>query len=116
MRIRQQLDRHTGQQIVHCHILDHEDKGMMNIIDIVGKEGTTWPGARNVDPTCQMDGEPIGAPTVVEEGTCKRGAPCATDDDCGTETGGLSCVCSPAGARRRLLFGPIPAEDCQCDY
>jgi FtsP/CotA-like multicopper oxidase with cupredoxin domain len=28
------FDRFTGRSVYHCHILDHEDRGMMAVIDV----------------------------------------------------------------------------------
>lgn len=33
-------DRFTGNQIVHCHFLEHEDQGMMSNVVMTGTEGT----------------------------------------------------------------------------
>jgi len=38
--------------VVHCHILEHEDEGMMAWIDIVGTEGDTFDDAESVDGAC----------------------------------------------------------------
>jgi len=45
VKIRMNADRFTGQMFVHCHILAHEDMGMMNLIDLVGTEGSTFSDA-----------------------------------------------------------------------
>lgn len=33
--IRTRYDRYIGEFVIHCHILDHEDGGMMSNIQIV---------------------------------------------------------------------------------
>ena len=33
--MRSRYTRYTGKFVLHCHILDHEDKGMMQIIEVV---------------------------------------------------------------------------------
>ena len=38
VRIRMHFDRFVGATVFHCHILAHEDNGMMGIIDIT-KDG-----------------------------------------------------------------------------
>jgi FtsP/CotA-like multicopper oxidase with cupredoxin domain len=38
--IRQQYDDFTGSFVMHCHILGHEERGMMALIRIVGPGGT----------------------------------------------------------------------------
>jgi hypothetical protein len=30
-----------GQFVMHCHILDHEDLGMMEIVEVVGEDTGT---------------------------------------------------------------------------
>ena len=35
-----------------CHILEHEDKGMTNVLEVVGTEGATYVAAETLDPTC----------------------------------------------------------------
>ena len=32
------VDQHTGKAVLHCHFLEHEDKGCMAYIDITGTE------------------------------------------------------------------------------
>jgi FtsP/CotA-like multicopper oxidase with cupredoxin domain len=58
--VRLQTDRFVGNMVVHCHILEHEDEGMMGYFDVVGQPGTRWPGARALDPTCYMDSANVG--------------------------------------------------------
>jgi hypothetical protein len=50
--VKLQTDRFTGHMIMHCHILDHEDLGMMSHMMVNGREGAVWEGATKVDPTC----------------------------------------------------------------
>ena len=38
--------------MTHCHILEHEDEGMMNIIQLTGTEGTIYSLAETLDTTC----------------------------------------------------------------
>lgn len=35
LRIRTRYERFTGRFVLHCHILDHEDQGMMQLVEIV---------------------------------------------------------------------------------
>ena len=35
VKIRTHYDRYIGEYVIHCHILDHEDAGMMLNIEIV---------------------------------------------------------------------------------
>jgi len=56
--IRFNIDTFTGKMITHCHLLEHEDNGMMGWFKITGKEGTTWAGAKTYDPTCYNEAFP----------------------------------------------------------
>jgi len=47
-----QFTQFTGNYVLHCHILTHEDQGMMAYFKVQGKEGTLWPGALDADPKC----------------------------------------------------------------
>ncbi|KAL1503727.1 hypothetical protein AB1Y20_012199 [Prymnesium parvum] len=40
MDARIQTDKWTSPQVFHCHILEHEDEGMMGVTLITGTEGT----------------------------------------------------------------------------
>jgi FtsP/CotA-like multicopper oxidase with cupredoxin domain len=51
-RVRFQTDQFAGPQVLHCHFLEHEDKGMMGYLWITGPEGQEWSGARVIDPDC----------------------------------------------------------------
>eukprot|EP00928_Gymnodinium_smaydae_P036262 TRINITY_DN25365_c0_g1_i1.p1 TRINITY_DN25365_c0_g1~~TRINITY_DN25365_c0_g1_i1.p1 ORF type:complete len:733 (-),score=68.75 TRINITY_DN25365_c0_g1_i1:358-2325(-) len=50
--VRAQFTKFTGKYVIHCHILTHEDEGMMSYFNVTGEEGTVWTGARLADPTC----------------------------------------------------------------
>jgi len=52
--MRFQADQFTGHMVQHCHLLFHEDQGMMAQYDVTGNEGVIWDGARKVDPTCVL--------------------------------------------------------------
>ena len=51
MNVRLQTDRFTGKMVIHCHILEHEDLGMMGMLDITGVEGSTY-DTSTIDPSC----------------------------------------------------------------
>ena len=71
----QQTDSFTGKMVVHCHILLHEDWGMIGAYGIDGEEGTHWPGAKEVDPTCYWnEAEKTQGFTITEK--------CYSDVDC----------------------------------
>lgn len=44
VRVRSRYERYIGRFVLHCHILDHEDQGMMQLVEIVGP-GTGGHGA-----------------------------------------------------------------------
>lgn len=50
-------DTFVGRYVMHCHILAHEDMGMMSYFEVEGKEGTLWPGSKKIDPQCYTWGE-----------------------------------------------------------
>ena len=51
-KIRFAVNSFTGHMVMHCHILTHEDLGMMAQYNLLGEEGTIWEGSRDIDPTC----------------------------------------------------------------
>ena len=51
-RMRFQADQFTGHMVQHCHLLFHEDQGMMAQYNVTGVEGAVWPGAELIDPQC----------------------------------------------------------------
>jgi len=54
--IRFWADRFSGRAVVHCHMSNHEDEGMMNAYMIDGDEGATVDAlARRIDPLCYSD-------------------------------------------------------------
>lgn len=90
----QQLDQFATKMVMHCHILPHEDWGMMMVFEIEGETGSAdshYPFAKEVDPTCYLD--PAEATYEITE-------ECQTDEDCPT---GWSCP--PPANRRNLKFG-----------
>jgi len=50
--IRYHTDVFTGKLVLHCHILEHEDEGMMGIMQIDGTEGATFAQVETLDSTC----------------------------------------------------------------
>ena len=52
LTVRSQLDVFTGKTVVHCHILEHEDEGMMSWFQVDGTEGATYAAAKTIDQTC----------------------------------------------------------------
>merc|ERR1712032_241920 len=53
--VKMQTSNFTGPYVLHCHILSHEDFGMMGYFNVTGEEGTLWPHAKTQDPTCYYD-------------------------------------------------------------
>jgi len=68
-----QTDSYTGRYIIHCHILTHEDYGMMSYFDLKGKEGKTWEGAEQADPMCYREGGKPGWSYASETSTQAAG-------------------------------------------
>jgi hypothetical protein len=52
LTVRMNVDTFTGKMVIHCHILEHEDEGMMAWIDVTGTEGTTYSQNKQLDATC----------------------------------------------------------------
>ena len=50
--IRWAVDTFSGDMIFHCHILAHEDQGMMGQFWLDGVEGDTYSQAKMIDPSC----------------------------------------------------------------
>jgi len=59
-KVRFQAATFNGPMVMHCHILFHEDLGMMTQFNLSGVPGTTWLGAEKVDPKCVPPGVPAG--------------------------------------------------------
>ena len=70
VRFRFQADSFTGHMVQHCHLLFHEDQGMMAQFNVTGEEGATWPGALDINPTCI---EPSGPRTGKSGKSSKSG-------------------------------------------
>ena len=64
INVRFQADRWIGAQVIHCHILEHEDEGMMLVTQLTGAAGTTYAGAETIDSTCYRDAYPSAATPV----------------------------------------------------
>jgi len=72
--VRLNLDTFTGPMVQHCHILEHEDLGMMAVNLLAGVEGAVWAGAMQVDPDCvPFDSSAYSAPTILAAGDCVAG-------------------------------------------
>eukprot|EP00930_Biecheleria_cincta_P067272 TRINITY_DN5375_c0_g1_i4.p1 TRINITY_DN5375_c0_g1~~TRINITY_DN5375_c0_g1_i4.p1 ORF type:complete len:654 (-),score=82.18 TRINITY_DN5375_c0_g1_i4:146-1906(-) len=63
LTLRMQSDVFTGKMVVHCHILSHEDEGMMNIIQLTGTEGAVYSQAKALDSTCYQGSFQAASPT-----------------------------------------------------
>ncbi|KAH8048863.1 ATPase [Aureococcus anophagefferens] len=56
-RVRMSVDTFTGKMILHCHILEHEDEGMMAVYDVRGDEGDVVSQAEALDLTCYRNSD-----------------------------------------------------------
>jgi len=73
--VRMQFARFTGKYVIHCHILAHEDEGMMAYFNVTGEEGTLWAGAKEIDPKCYYSLQESGAKYTwcdAADGTCNQ--------------------------------------------
>eukprot|EP01052_Picozoa_sp_SAG31_P031894 SAG31_NODE_3432_length_4280_cov_1.816073_1_plen_845_part_00 len=86
--VRGNADVFTGKAVVHCHILEHEDEGMMGYFDITGAEGTTYAQAQSLDPLCYLNAypspEPAQEPAVdaCADVTCPAASECKVAGTC----------------------------------
>merc|ERR1719330_2013389 len=62
LTVRMNTDVFTGKMVVHCHILEHEDEGMMAWVDLTGTEGATYAQAATLQPGCYSSAF-VGGPT-----------------------------------------------------
>jgi hypothetical protein len=65
VRVCLQTDAFAGPQLVHCHNLDHSDGGQMLLVGPAGADGTSWEGARRVDPACARAASGVGPPALI---------------------------------------------------
>eukprot|EP00964_Phaeocystis_antarctica_P119618 scaffold83334_cov72-Phaeocystis_antarctica.AAC.4 len=65
-RVLMQTDYFTGPTVVHCHILHHEDNGMMVQVNFTGVEGSRYPPAYG-DPYIDHDN-----PTLLIDPRCYK--------------------------------------------
>jgi len=88
--LHQQLDNFATVMVQHCHILLHEDIGMMMGILISGTSGTHTM-AQMIDPTCYWTAEEMPSYSITS--TCDSDRDCPTGWSCGNRRG------------RKVLFG-----------
>jgi len=69
--VKSQNDIFSGKQVFHCHILEHEDLGMMKIINLAGTYGATY-NTEALDPTCYRTAFDVAndAPIITTPTTC----------------------------------------------
>ena len=72
LNVRFQTDKFTGKMVLHCHILEHEDEGMMATFQITGTEGALYTGAESIDATCYRGAS--SATTVAAGASCSTSA------------------------------------------
>lgn len=56
VKIRTRYQRYIGEYVLHCHILDHEDQGMMQNVEVVLPQGAAMPGTAPHDPALHPPG------------------------------------------------------------
>ena len=97
-RVLMQTDFFTGPTVVHCHILEHEDDGMMVQVNFTGEEGSRYLPAYGVsigsgelerekcrvpgkctppliDPTCYSSSKNVEHPYIITPSTCPPALP-----------------------------------------
>jgi FtsP/CotA-like multicopper oxidase with cupredoxin domain len=101
--LHQQLNNFASAMVNHCHILFHEDVGMMNVYAINGEDGT-FARSQEVDPMCYW--------TSAQKTGYSVTAVCHSDLDCPT---GWACHMSSdedEDRRRALKFGHMTGGVC----
>jgi len=79
--VRFQTDSFTGKMVIHCHILEHEDDGMMAVSSITGTEGAVWSTASVIDSSCYTTSGGRGYQLGTWAGrTCSSTSDSTTDD------------------------------------
>ena len=96
------FNRFVGTTVFHCHILAHEDNGMMGIIDI-SRTG------RLSKATAVKSLEEMNKAMLGQHATGGAGAPIPDTDAVPLTTG--HCCCSPS-AGRRTACGAVKLESC----
>ena len=66
LTVRFQTDVFTGKMVLHCHILEHEDEGMMLVTTITGTDGTLWTGAETAEQ--HVEWARLGGPVARQHG------------------------------------------------
>jgi FtsP/CotA-like multicopper oxidase with cupredoxin domain len=123
--VRNNVDTFVSRQVVHCHVLDHEDWGMMTILNFTeNSDGnfTFW-GNKLLDPTCfQNQTSNKGATVKAKDDGTFTGLCCAGKHDragCGggecigqyyESLGYEAAVYALGGATRDLLFSTVPTK------
>ena len=105
--VRMQLDTFTGKLVVHCHVLEHEDQGMMALYSVQGTEGTVYAAATTLDSTCYRGTERGYA---YADGTGGGGALYVNNSgfiDLYNESESTLGVLSAASAPRRVALAPL---------
>ena len=77
--VRYFTDAFHGHQVVHCHILYHEDEGMMGQYHIDSGAELHWPAVQQHDPLCYWD--PAGRGFSIIGGADDGGIDDDVDDD-----------------------------------
>ena len=92
------FNRFVGTTVFHCHILAHEDNGMMGIIDI-SRTGqlseATVKSLEEMNKAMPQHSTGAGGSHTGHDG-------CRPADDQGTDRAGCRSPCQPAGARRAV--------------
>merc|ERR1719424_1672730 len=106
-RVLMNSDSFTGPTVVHCHLLMHEDNGMMIQINFTGTEGSRYPPAYGVSvgsgETCRAHDVPLAGSeetcyttTPLIDRTCYSGWEMVKNATENSELGRIGNSCPPA--------------------
>lgn len=96
--VRFQIDQFTGKMVQHCHLLFHEDRGMMSQYRLYGNEGDVWKGAYAIDATCVRAGESYGSYGSPKP-RCNNASDCVGVKKCKNPN---QCECNDGKCRKKF--------------
>jgi len=100
------VPRFRGLMMIHCHVLKHEDAGMMTLTDTTSTAVKTHDG-----PTCEQ--------THTKESLCtdessKSIGRCDKSNEGEWCENSMKCVCGLRTYGRNILFSSSAEEECSC--
>jgi FtsP/CotA-like multicopper oxidase with cupredoxin domain len=95
LTVRMNTDTFTGKMVIHCHILEHEDEGMMAWLDVTGSEGTTYSGNKQLDSTCYESDQQL---STLTSSTNSGSSPTPSTTTTGAESSSTTSVSANGGS------------------